>query len=64
MNCPENRYISLTSLRGWRAGGADGREGTGREKGRGRQAGKEGPESYNTVGPTKTCPQVYHSDLA
>ena len=44
MNCPENRYISLTSLRGWRAGGADGREGTGREKGRGRQRqGRRGP---------------------
>ena len=44
MNCRENRYIFLTPLRGWREGGADGREGTAREKGRGRQAGKEGPE--------------------
>ena len=40
MNCPENQYIFLTPLRGWREGGADGREGTVREKGR--QAGKEG----------------------
>ena len=38
MNCPENRYIFLTPLRGWREGGADGRE-----KRRERQAGKEGP---------------------
>ena len=29
-------------VRGWREGGADGKEGTGREKGRGWQAGKEG----------------------
>ena len=41
-NCRENRYIFLTPLRGWREGEADGREGTGREKGR--QARKEGPE--------------------
>ena len=31
-------------IRGLWEGGADGREGTGREKGIGRQAGKEGPE--------------------
>ena len=42
MNCRENQYIFFNPLRGWREGGADGREGTGREKGRGRQAGKEG----------------------
>ena len=43
---PRKSKTNLTPppLRGWRDGGADGRDGTGREKGRGRQAGKEGPE--------------------
>ena len=44
MNCRENLYILFNLPRGWREGEADRREGTGWEKGRGRQAGKEGPE--------------------
>ena len=41
---PRKSKHFFNPLRGGREGVADGREGTGREKRRGRQAGKEGPE--------------------
>ena len=48
MNCRENRYILLKPPSEDGEGGVDGRDGTGREKGRGR--GRQGRRGSSEAG--------------